>query len=345
MSALFFIFETVKTNWVYKTVKYLKKVYFRNDKRVAAYFICVVIATFFWFLNALSKTYTVDLIAPVHYVNFPDNKTLANTPPEQFEMKIKAHGFTILRHRLSFFFMPLEFNVNDMTGNRMKESRRSSFAFPSRQFLTELSYMMSNDIEILSMNPDTLFFKFDQMGQKRVKVKPVLKVSLRKQYQISGDTKSAPDSVTVNGPQSAIDTLQFAYTETMRFNEVDQPIQSEAKIRTLKEIYFDPKTVDLSFPVEEYTEAHQLVPVTLNGTPDGQIIKLFPAKVKVTFQVGLSRFSEITPNDFILTVSYTDIQEGKQRLKIAVESAPAYIYSMKISPEELEYLIENERHD
>jgi len=341
MLALFFIFEAVKTNWVYKTVKYLKKVYFRNDKRVAAYFICVVIATFFWFLNALSKTYTVDLATPVHYVNFPDNKTLASTPPEQFDMKIKAHGFTILRHRLSFFFMPLEFNVNDMTGNRMKETRRSSFAFPSRQFLIELSYMMSNDMEILSMSPDTLFFRFDQMGQKRVKVKPVLNINLKKQYQISGGIKSTPDSVTVSGPQSVIDTLQFAYTETMLFKNADQPVLTKAKISPLKELFFEPQTVELSFPVEEYTEAQQLVPVTLNGQPDNVTIKLFPAKVKVTFQIGLSRFSEINPEDFKLTVSYSDIQEGKQRLKITIESAPAYIYSLKISPEKLEYLIEN----
>ena len=341
MSALFFIFEAVKTNWVYKTVKYLKKVYFKNDKRVAAYLICVAIASVFWFLNALSKTYTVNITAPVSYVNFPDNKTLSSTPPEKFDLKIKAHGFTILRHRLSFFFMPLEFNVNDMTNNRMMESRKSSFAFPTRQFLSELSYLMSNDMEVLSMSPDTLFFKFDQMTQKRVKVKPILNVNLKKQFQISGETKSVPDSVTVNGPQSAIDTLQFAYTETMRFNNVDQLVQTRAKISSLKEIFFEPQAVELSFPVEEYTEAQQLVAVALNGEPDDVTIKLFPAKVKVTFQIGLSRFSEITPEDFKLNVSYSDIQEGKQRLKINIESAPAYIYSLKISPEELEYLIEN----
>jgi len=341
MSALFFIFDAVKTNWVYKVVKYLKKVYFKNDKRVAAYLICVAIATGFWFLNALSKTYTVDIIAPVTYVNFPDNKTLSSRPPEQFDLKIKAHGFTILRHRLSFLFMPLEFNVNDMTSNRMKESRKSSFAFPSRQFLTELSYLLSNDMEILSMSPDTLFFKFDQMGQKRVKVKPNLKVNLKKQYQISGDTKSTPDSVNVYGPQSAIDTIKFAYSEILRFNDADEPVQTTAKFSPLKEIYFEPQQVELSIPIEEYTEAQQLVPVLLTGQPAEAKVKLFPPKVKVTFQVSLSRFSEIKSEDFKLTVSYSDIQEGKQRLKITAESIPSYLYSLKISPEELEYLIEN----
>jgi len=331
----------VKTTWVYKVAKYLKKVYFRNDKRVVAYLICVVIATFFWFLNALSKNYTVDMVVPVSYYNFPDNKTLSSKPPDQFNLKVKAHGFTILRHRLSLFFIPMDFNVNDLTNNLMADNHKSNYAFPARQFLTEIAYLLSNDMEILSMTPDTLSFKFDQMGQKRIKVKPSLIVNLKKQYRISGNVQSTPDSVTVYGPQQAIDTLQYARTEALRFDNADEPVKEKALINKIKDIYFEPRQIELSFPVEEYTESQQSVQVQVNNQPANLNVKLFPPKVKVTFQVGLSRFSEIKPEDFKLAVSYNDIIEGKLRLKIAVESTPSFIYDLKITPEELEYLIEN----
>jgi len=341
MLTLFFIFEPVKTNWVYRVLKYFKKVYFRNDKRVAAYFVCVAIATCFWFLNALSKTYTVDLVVPIHFVNLPNNKTLASKPPERFELKIKAHGFTILRRKLSFLFMPLEFNVNEMTNNRMTKSHKSSFAFPARQFLTELSYQVSNESEILSMNPDTLYFKFDQMGQKRVKVKPQIIVNLKKQYHVSGEIKTNPDSVIVNGPQSILDTLKYIYTENQTYHAVGEPIRAAVKISQIKELFFEPQTVELTIPVEEYTEAQQSVPVIILNQPTNLKVKLFPAKVKVSFLVGLSRFSEIHPEDFKLTVSYADIKDRKPRLKITTVSTPAFLYELKIAPEELEYLIEN----
>jgi len=341
MLALFYIFDAVKTSWIYKILKYLKKVYFRNDKRVAAYLICVAIATGFWFLNALSKTYTVDIIAPVKYVNFPTNKTLANNLPEQFELTIRAHGFTIIRRKLSFLFMPLEFNVNDLTNNRMLDSRRNSYSFPTRQFLSEMAYQLSNDLEILSMNPDTLYFRYDKLGQKRVKVKPVVEVNLKKQYQISGAIKTVPDSVLVNGPQSRLDTLKFVFTEKQRFNLVDKPILGEAKLNPVKELYFERQSVQVNIPVDEYTEAQHSVSVVLVDKPSDVKVKLFPARVKISFQVGLNRFSEIHPDDFKLTVSYTDIHNGKQRLKITAESTPDYLYDLKITPEELEYLIEN----
>jgi len=341
LSTHFFIFDAVKTNWVYKFVKYLKKVYFRNDKRVAAYFVCVAIATVFWFLNALSKTYTVKIVAPVEYVNFPNNKTLASNLPEKFEMTIRSHGFTILRRKLIFLLGPLSFNVNEMTNNRMMENKKTSFAFPTRQFLTEMSYQLSNDIEILSMTPDTLFFRFGQMSQKQVKVKPLVNINLKKQFQISGKVTTEPNTVVVNGPQSTLDTLQFVFTKAKEFNAVDKSIQVKADLSPVKELFFDPQSVELVVPVEEYTEAQQSIPVMLTDAPANVKVKLFPARVKVSFLVGLSRFSDIHPEDFKLAVSYSDIGGGKQRLRIKIVSAPAFLYDVKITPEEIEYLIEN----
>jgi len=331
----------VKTNWISKLLKYLKKVYFRNDKRVAAYIVCIVIATGFWFLNALSKTYTVEIVAPVHYVNFPNNKTLSNILPEKFDLTVEAHGFTILRHKLIFLVMPLEFNVNELTNNRMTESKKSSFAFPTRQFLSELSYRQSNELKIVSMNPDTLFFKFGQMGHKQVKVKPNVNVNLKKQYQISGNIQTMPDSVSANGPQLVLDTLHYAYTIPQHFNAVDRSIQSVAAVVPMKGLFFDPKSVKLTIPVEEYTEAQQSVPVVIVNQPPNTTVKLFPSKVKISYLIGLSRFSEVHSEDFKLTVSYSEIVEGKLRLKIKAESLPAYLYQIKIIPEEVEYLIEN----
>lgn len=341
MSALLFIFEAVKTNWVYKIVRYLQKVYFKNDKRVAAFVVCVAIASGFWFLNALSKSYTVNMTIPVAYSNLPNNKTLTNKLPDHFDLRIKAFGFTILRNKANFLFMPFDFNVNEMTNNQMMGTRQNKFDFPARQFVPDLSYQLSNEIEILNISPDTLHFIFGKLGQKRVKVQPMVTLNLKKQYQISGKMQTSPDSVVVNGPQSILDTLKFITTESKKFNAVERLVNTEAALHTIKETYFEIQKVTVKIPVEEYTEAQLSIPVHLTNQPENLNIKLFPSKVKVAFQVGLSRFQEIKPEDFKFSVSYTDIAEGKQRLKIISESTPAFLYELKITPEEIEYLIEN----
>ena len=330
----------MKINWIYRTLRFLKKVYFSNDKRVAAYLVCVAMATVFWFLNALSKTYTIDLVAPVKYVNYPNNKTLSNTPPAEFELTVRAHGFTLIRQELSFLFLPLQFDVNALTNNRMIDSKKNYFIIPSRQFLNELSNKFSNDIEILSMNPDTLIFNFEKMSQKRVKVVPDVKLNLKKQYQLSGEIKTEPDSIIVNGPKSMLDTIQEIKTESKQFPAVFEPIEEQINIAQVSNLYADVSSVVLKIPVEEYTEAQQSVQVTVLNQPEGLNIKLFPAKVKVSYQIGLSRFSGIHPEDFKLSVDYNDILAAKPRLAIKTGSAPSFIYALKITPEELEYLIE-----
>jgi YbbR domain-containing protein len=228
-----------------------------------------------------------------------------------------------------------------MTNDRMLDTKTSRFVFPSRQFLTELSYQMSNDMEIISMSPDTLFFGFGQLSQKRIKIKPKVNVDLKKQYQISGDIKTVPAEILVNGPRKMLDTIQFIYTRLKSYNAVDKTIQENIEIERVKELYFDRQSVDLTIPVEEYTEADQTVPVTLTDAPANIQIKLFPARVKISYLVSLSRFSEIHPEDFKLSVSYPDIEKGAQRLTVKANTVPSYLYDVKVSPEEIEYLIEN----
>lgn len=341
MSALFFIFEAVKTNWVYKVVKYLKKIYFKNDRRVVAYLICVGIATGFWFLNALNKTYTVKMTVPVSYINLPNNKTLENQLPGKFDLTIKSHGFNILRHQVSFLFVPFEFNVNEITNGRMMESRTNSYAFPTRQFLGDLSNQFSSEMDVVGMSPDTLYFKFGKMRQKLVKVKPMVQVNLEKQYQISGPIKTFPDSVLVSGPQSIINTIDYVMTDSEKFDAVDQPISAEVELEKIKEVFMDVQRVVVNIPVEEYTEAQFTVSVAVKDPSPNVNIKLFPQTVKVTFQVGLTSFPKIHPEDFKLFVTYSDISEGKQRLKVTAESIPENLYDLKITPEEIEYLIQN----
>lgn len=281
------------------------------------------------------------MAVPVSYINLPDNKILDNQLPEKFDLTIRSHGFSILRHQVSFIFMPFQFNVNEMTNDQMLERNKDNFAFPSRQFLTELSNQFSNEMDILSMNPDTLFFKFGKMGQKMVKVKSMVQVELKKQHQIAGEITTTPDSVMVSGTQSALDTLEFVLTDSKRFNAVDQTVVAEVSLPKIKEVFFSSQVVEVNIPVEEYTEAQLLVPVTVKDQAPGVDLKLFPEKVKITFQVGLSRFQAIKPEDFRLSVAFPDISQGKQDLKVSIESHPDYLYDLKISPEEIEYLIQN----
>jgi hypothetical protein len=342
LSQPFFLytFGFVEANKINRFWSSVRSFLVKNDKKVGIYLICVFISTAFWFLNALNKNYSIDLAFPVEYINLPTNKALVNDPPDKFLLHVNAHGFTLLRYKLSAAFAPLVFDVNEYTDNLMQKTERSEFAIPTRQFVGRLAQQLGDEIEVVMVSPDTLKFKFDQMVSRSIRVKPDVKITLKQQYLISGSIQTKPEYVKVFGPLTILDTLRFVQTQPRQYEMASSQINEKIAIQPIGRLRFEPSEVEMTIPVEEFTESHLTVPVYLKDCPDSLLVKLFPGAVDLTFTVGLSHFSEVGPQDFKLVVDCNEIKEHKTRLRVSVESAPTLVGSLKISPEELEYLIE-----
>ena len=312
----------------------------KNDRKLVIYLICVGFATVFWFLNALNKEYSVELTFPVKYTNLPENKILSNTPPDHFTLKVNSFGFTILRHKFSMAFSPLVFNVNSFTNKRMETSDNDSFSFISRQFITRLSEQVSNELEITEILPDTLFFQFDRIVSRKIKVQPNVSYELKKQHYLNNDITTKPDSVLVSGPESILDTLAYINTKSQHYTELDQNTMRNVSLEEYENLNYTPKRVVLNIPVEEFTQKQLFIPIAITDLPDTVNVTLFPNKAKINFMTALSQFSEILPEDFSLNVSYEEIQNKEELLELKLYAQPAHILSVSVTPEKVEYLIE-----
>ena len=317
-----------------------KQVLRRPDKRVIIYLVCVGIATVFWFLNMLGKNYTADLDLPVRYGNLPKNQVLINKLPRKLTLHVNAFGFTLLRHKLNLTFSPLVFNLDDITRDMMESDKRSEYHIVTSPYLSEIADQLSSDVHVLGISPDTLHFNFDKVVPRKIKVYPNVRVEPKRQFNVSGPIRTKPDSVLVFGPRSIVDTLKFVSTQYQRFESVSEPVQKNVSLVGIANIEIKDQRVELNIPVEEFTESQMLIPLSVENKPDNINIKLFPNRVKVTFIVGLSRYSEILPSDFKLVVLWNEIIPGKSMLKVQLRAVPPFVKSVKIIPEEVEYLIE-----
>ncbi len=312
----------------------------KNDRKLVTYLVCVCIATIFWFLNALNKQYTVDLTFPIKYTNLPKNKVLANKPPDRFVLTVNSFGFTILRHKLSMAFTPLVFNVNEFTSGKMERSDKSKYAIPTRQFINRLSSQVSSELKITEIQPDTLNFVFDRIVKRKIKVRPNISAGFTKQHFLSQKISTVPDSVFVSGPKSVLDTLKFVSTAYQRYKDLDQSVQRNITLVEKENLIYEPKRVVLKIPVEEYTEKNLQVPISIDNLPDSIHVNLFPDKARVSFMIPLSRFKDIKPYNFKISVSYKDIQNKKDLLDLKIETQPQNLRAISVSPSQVEYLIE-----
>lgn len=335
----------MEKNWLHTIQLIVRRARRINEGRIVIFVVCLAIATVFWFLNALSKEYSVDLAFPVRYTNMPANKVLANNPPKQFILKVNSYGFTILRHKLSMAFSPIIFNVNEFTGGRIENSDKTRFSIATRQFIKRLSGQVSNELQIVEIQPDTIYFEFDRLVKRQVKVKPDINYTFKKQFYASGSVFSEPDSIVIAGPESILDTLRYVETRAQSFGELDKTITQTIHLKEYDNLELEPKQVSVTIPLEEFTQKQLMVPIRVIDAPGDVIIKLFPERVKLSFLVGLSHFNEINEGQFVLTVPYADIESKKPVLGVSILSHPQYILSISVSPEQVEYLIEKNTHD
>lgn len=310
-------------------------------QKLLVFFFFLVVATIFWFLSALNRDYTTDIQYPVKYTNLPKGKVLMNELPENLTLKVTGHGYTLLKHRLSRRLLPIIFDVNSFILSSIDDSVNQKFYVLSRVAQNKITNQLSSEIGIQEILPDSIIFVFSDVTSKRLPVKPVLNIEFESQFMVKGAITSIPDSVDVEGPQSMLDTMQFAYTQALAIAKVKETQSKTIGFREFDQVYYSGKEVTVNIPVEQFTETSLKIPIVPVNVPEELSLKLFPAEITVSFMVALSDFDKIKPHHFIATADYILLENNpSQKMRIEVSRLPENIVYIRHYPESVDYIIE-----
>lgn len=317
---------------------YFKTKKFRNDKRVVVFLVCVLIATVLWFLNALSKDYTTTIFYPVKYVSAPKNQFLANELPSKLELKVQAHGFTLLRHKLNLTFSPIVLNLTNITRN--VELEPNGYRVSTNNLIRRVADQVSNEISITDILPEFIVIKLDSLKTISVPVLTNIEVNFKPQFDLKEPISTYPEKIQITGPATILDTIFSLQTIGKIYDNIDSNLEKTVELIYPKGITVKPEKVSIKILVEKFTEKEIKVPVQVKNKPEEVKIKLFPSDIKLTVLVGLSEFERITMSDFNVFVDYNKISSSTENLEVIIESKPAFVQIKRFSPEVVEYLIE-----
>lgn len=334
------ILDEVEKEKLSKISGILKLIGIKQKKQILIFFVCLAISTVLWLLNALGKTYQHTILYPVEYTNIPEGYFLSGNPPENLELKISAYGFTILRQKMNISDSPLLMDIGRLSGYATNKTFDPVHVLSSQTLISRISEQIGGNIKILEIQPAQIELFLEKMKKKDVPVFPKLGLKFKSQYNLSSSITTEPGKVTIEGPASAIDTISKVNTVYKHLNDLKKTETIQLNLDAPHSVTLSVQSVLVKIPVEEYTENVVSIPVKVVGAPNGTSVKLFPSEVKISFMVGLSRFSQNMKPDFSCTVPYGQITEGRQFLTPELDRQPAYITDLKITPRVLEYLIE-----
>jgi hypothetical protein len=324
-----------------RVVEYFKaEIYAIRNGKAFVFFVCLALASFLWFLNALEKHYTDHITVPVRYINLPKDKELLGKLPEKFELTVDAFGYTLLQHKLSLAFSPVLLDVNDLTNNYLENKFMSKYTISTYGHKDEFAKQISNEIEIISIRPDSITFIVSNVIEKLVKIHPVVNVTFAKEFIFQKTPEVEPSSILVSGPQEILDTLKYINTEPVVLKNLSNTVKRDVALVLFPELRSNIDEVTVQIAVEQYTEAKFDIPILVLNQPDSLMIKTFPAKVKVSCRVGLSQYNKLNNSSFRAVVDYIHRSGIISKLPVILDRVPETVLSVDYFPKEVDYIIE-----
>lgn len=288
----------------------------------------------FWLLQVLNDDYETEYTVSLRMKDVPDNVVLTSELPSNMKLTLKDRGTVLVNYSWGQGLLPLTLDFTEYSdkGNQVR--------IPSMSLAKKISAQLSQSTKLVAIKPDTLEFIYTKGAAKTVPVKLCGTITPERQYYVS-DTIFSPDSVRVYAPKSILDTITAAYTKTVDFEGVSDTVRKRVSIAPVKGARFIPDYSDLTLKVDVYAEKTVDVPVVGVNFPHDKVLRTFPSKVKVTFQIGLSRFMEVDADDFQVVVDYNDLQnEGGDKCRLQLKEMPKGVNHVRVNPKEMDYIIE-----
>jgi YbbR domain-containing protein len=210
----------------------------------------------------------------------------------------------------------------------------------TKNLSNKIEQQISSELQIISIQPDTLFFDFTERVSKKVPVVSKVNPIPASQYMIKGNILIKPDSITISGANPIIDTINQIYTKEVEISDLTKNYKQNIAIDRYDNIDYSDEKVEISITVEKYTEGSLKVPLKVKNVPDSLVLRTFPNEISVSYLVALSDYDKVLPQFFDAEVDYNDINLNQNKIKVKVTNSPEYIRSLRFYPQAVEYLIE-----
>lgn len=308
------------------------------NKRLAIFLFFLFISTILWFLIKLSHEYTTDLDYPIQLVNPPKGKVIVGVPPRTVQLRVKAYGYTLLRYKAMALLSPIQVNLKGAKLN--SNSNGSEYFLLLSNRIGSFVSQLSDDIVVLGVQPDTLFFSMANVIVKEVGVTPVVTATYASQHMLAGEIKVNPQRITITGPRSILDTVSEVKTSPMVLSLLLQTQKEKVPLAPIQQVTFSQNVVVVEVPVEKFTEATLEVPIVPLNIPDKSQVILLPEKVTIKCNVPVSKYFQLKPNQFKLVCNFNDADAiAGSKIKVLIQKSPDYVGRIDFQPKNVDFII------
>ena len=317
-----------------------RKIKSKANKEILTYLVFLLIAITIWYLNALSEEYTAEIRMAVKYTDYPDDKVLANIPPDRLLLTVSGQGFSLLRYRFGLSLSPLTIEAGY---NTLHRKTHDEYYIATQAIFNRISGQLSSDMNLKHIAPDTLNFVFTETISREIPVKTAIQLQFEKGFLPSGNMVINPEKITVTGPRTIVDTLQYVYTRAKVFRKLKDTLQTSMELAPVRQLRFSEDQVTIIQAIDRHTEATIAVDIEPVNVPEGITMRVFPGTITVNCMVAIVNYEKLRPHLFRAIVDYNSIKDAtdnQTRARVLMMRMPDFVSDLSFHPLNVDFILE-----
>lgn len=322
----------------FKSVQTEIKVFLHRQqwKETLIFFCFVLLAFGFWLLQSLQQEYEIDIQIPVKYKNVPPDISFTETLPETITAKVKDKGSVLLNYTFSHSFAAIE------TYMKTDPTKTGELVISRKEIESDIKKQLIATTSLLGFEPQSINAAYGKRQQKKLPAVFTGNIHTNAGFKISGDISITPHSISVYASDAVLDTLKEIKTVYTEIKKGNKTVTRTVQLEKVNGANLEPTSVTVTIPIEEYTEKTLEIPVTCANLPQHYTLRTFPSAVKVSCSVPLSRFKDVSADDFEIQLSFDDLEQSDSgTLPLQLNKKPSWVDVAKISPDRIEFILEH----
>ncbi|MBN1480477.1 YbbR-like domain-containing protein [candidate division KSB1 bacterium] len=256
-----------------------------------------LIAVFIWFLVVTKDSYEYKTTIPIEISQENPNFVITSSVPTKAHIILQGTGRNLFSYML-FREGRLRLDVEWSSGTQIiRPTAEDIYRQGNAKKLTIRQFL----------GPDSIQIKIEKLLTKNIPVRNNISLKPQAGYKIIGDIIVEPESVRVQGPESAVAELDSIDTQTLLLENLKFPIQDDFSLKSPenKHVTLLDTRVTIAAEIQRLLEkVIDQVPISVKYLPQNLEATIQPPFLSVKVQGGEQSIYPLDANDIYAFVEY-----------------------------------------
>lgn len=308
---------------------------FKINRELLVFLVFLFVSIVFWFLQTFKEITTAEISYDLHITGIPKNVIITSDVPQKISATVSGRGFAILEYITKTEQRDIEVDYSSIVrGDGM-------LVIDNSIWKKMLGPLLGRNLRIVSVNPSILEVYYSTGDHKYVPIVFSGRVGVDSQHVLCGIDVD-PQYVDIYAPDDQFDTISAVLTENLKLSNLKDTTKVRLALVPPLGVKCVPDSVNATICVDLFTTKTLKLPIFCENIPQDKVLRTFPMTATVTFRVSASLYSDITEDDFALVVDYSSIKPNTDKCQLILRQVPDGISNVRISPQQVEYVIEQE---